>query len=41
MMTILRALLDAGVALDPAKAPRYRQTAEEVFESLPILITAR
>lgn len=39
MMQILRALLDAGVELDPEKEPRYVPTAEEVYASLPILLT--
>ena len=41
LLRILRALLEAGIELDPVRPPRYAPTAEPVFESLPVLLTAR
>lgn len=41
LFMILRALIAAGVKLDPEKPPQYAPTAEEVYASLPILLTAR
>jgi cytochrome P450 len=41
LFKILHALLESGVELDPERAPRFAPTAEEVYESLPILLTAR
>lgn len=41
LFMILRALIAAGVKLDPEKPPRYAPTAEEVYDTLPILLTAR
>jgi cytochrome P450 len=41
LFKILQALLESGVELDPERPPRFAPTAEEVYESLPILLTAR
>jgi cytochrome P450 len=41
MLKILQALLAAGVELDPDRAPSYMPTAERVYASLPVLLTAR
>ena len=41
LLRILRALLEAGIELDPDRPPCYAPTAEPVFESLPVLLTAR
>src|ERR1700722_2097271 len=41
LFKILYALLESGVELDPEREPHYVATAEEVYESLPILLTAR
>jgi cytochrome P450 len=38
---IVRALVDAGVKLDPDNPPKFTPTAEDVYESLPVLLTAR
>jgi cytochrome P450 len=38
---IVHALVNAGVKLDPDRAPKYTATAEDVYESLPVLLTAR
>lgn len=40
MMKTLRALLDAGIELDPDRPPRYMPTFEKVYASLPVLLTA-
>jgi cytochrome P450 len=40
MLKILRALVDAGVALDPERPPTYTATAEPVFATLPVILTA-
>jgi cytochrome P450 len=39
MLKILRALLEAGVELDPDRPIKLKATAEEVHDSLPILLT--
>jgi cytochrome P450 len=41
LFRIVRALLAAGVELDPERAPQYAPTVEEVYASLPILLRAR
>ena len=41
MMKILQALIDAGVALDPERPPQFLPTAEKVYASLPVMLTAR
>jgi cytochrome P450 len=41
MLLILRSLLDAGIRLDPERPPRYLATAEDVHESLPVILAAR
>lgn len=41
LFKILRALLAAGIQLDPERAPQYAPTAEEVYASLPVLLTER
>lgn len=41
LFKIVHALLASGVQLDPERAPRFAPTAEEVYESLPILLTGR
>jgi cytochrome P450 len=41
MLKILRALLDAGIEPDPERPPDYTPTAEKVFASLPVVLTAR
>jgi cytochrome P450 len=37
LLRILRALLDAGVTVDPDRPPTYAPTAEPVFETLPVV----
>lgn len=39
MVRIVRALLDAGIRLDPERPPRFSATAEDVHASLPVLLT--
>jgi cytochrome P450 len=41
MMKIVRALIEAGVELDPEWEPRYVPTAEEVYASLPVVLRTR
>jgi cytochrome P450 len=41
MTMILRALLGAGIRLDPDRPPKYLATAEGVYESLPVILAAR
>jgi cytochrome P450 len=41
MLKIVRALIDAGVELDPEREPRYIPTAEEVYASLPVVLRTR
>ena len=38
---IVRALVDSGVKLDPERPPKYTPTEEDVYEALPVLLTAR
>lgn len=38
---IVRALVDAGVKMDRDRPPKYTPTAEDVYESLPVLLTER
>lgn len=38
---IVGALVDAGVKLDPDNPPKFTLTAEDVYESLPVVLTAR
>lgn len=40
LLTILRALLDAGITLDPDRPATFAPTVEPVFESLPVLFIA-
>ncbi len=40
MLKILRALLKAGVQLDPEQPPTYLPTTEPVFATLPVVLTA-
>jgi hypothetical protein len=41
MLKIVRALIGAGVELDPEREPRYVPTAEEVYASLPVVLRNR
>jgi cytochrome P450 len=41
MLRILRSLLEAGIELDPERPPTYVPTAEDVYASLPVVLTAR
>ena len=41
MLKVVRALIDAGVELDPEREPRYVPTAEEVYASLPVVLRTR
>jgi hypothetical protein len=41
LFKILRALIASGVELDPERPPELAPTAEEVYASLPILLTGR
>lgn len=41
LLMIVRGLVDAGVKLDPDSPPEYAPTAEDVYASLPVLLTAR
>jgi len=41
MVQILRALLDAGIRLDPEHPPKYLATEEDVYQSLPVILDAR
>src|SRR5262249_6162525 len=41
MLLILRSLLDAGIRLDPERPPGYLATAEDVYESLPVILAGR
>lgn len=41
MLTLVRAYLEAGVALDPQRPPVLAPTAEDVYASLPVRLTGR
>jgi cytochrome P450 len=41
LMKIVRALVAAGIKVDPDREPVYAPTAEDVYESLPVLLTER
>ncbi len=41
MLTLVRAYTKAGVELDPDRPPVFAPTAEEIYASLPVRLTAR